>query len=143
MLRQLHSKKDNLTDIYYKGSQREWDSYDVDSEKYLDQYYYTDINNDGKADLILITGFTAWQRMTVYQYKKGKAVKKASKTIYHDVLYAYPGHKGIVMIHGLDFEEHVGVVYLSNGKLKYKSYGGRTLSENDYFYGHGLLKGRK
>lgn len=127
----------------FKKQLRKFNWYDMDADNYLDQYYYTDIDNDGKADLIVVTGFTAWQKMIVYQYKKGKAIKAGSMTVYHESLYAYPGHKGIVMIHGLDFGERVGVSYLSKGRLKYKSYGGRQLHKNDYFYGHGLLKGRK
>ena len=135
--RKLSSKRKKA----YKKIIKKFKKYEFGHDKYLNDYYYTDIDNNGNAELILVTGTTAWQRMWVYKYKKGKAVKIASKGIYHQTLYSYPGHKGIVSIHCLDFGENVGVIYLSKGKLKYKSYGSRNLYENDYFYGHGMLKG--
>lgn len=70
------------------------------SKGWLQDFYLSDVNNDGKADLILKTGTCeADYRFTAYIYdkKKGKAVKYASSWAGHAVLLAYPKHKGLAM----------------------------------------------
>lgn len=119
--------------------------YDEDSSKYLHNYYYTDIDNKGDPELLMITGFqySAAKTMTVYKIKNGKPVKLASRETYHETLHAYPGHKGIIVITGVDATESVEILYLSKGKFKHSSYGTRHIKNADWFYGHGMLKGYK
>ena len=126
----------------YKKVINKFRQYDDESSKFLNDYYFTDFTNNGKAELILMLGpsYSAPKTMVIYKYKKGKAVKMGSRESHHETLHAYPGKKGIIIIDGVNAVEDVNVLYSSNGEYKIRHYGTRYLTDPDWFYGHGMLK---
>ncbi len=90
-------------------------------------YYLTDVNNDGVADLLISYGSTIHCKLYIYTYKAGKLVKLHEGYISDDrLLFAYPGHKGIVYQDAKQGGERLIVLKFSKKKCKEKIYGSRT-----------------
>lgn len=67
------------------------------TQKVIRNYYLTDIDQDKKADLLILTGSCEQDtRLTVYRYRKGKAKKVGTIDAMHTQYSAYPNHKGII-----------------------------------------------
>lgn len=93
-------------------------------------YYLTDINNDKKADLLVVTGSCEGDsRLTVYQYKKGKAKKTGSIDAIHASYSAYPNHKGIVEEFALTGYDDFSLITLKNNKLVRTKLDGTTIDK--------------
>lgn len=95
-------------------------SNDIMNSPYVRGYYLTDFTNNGVADLIIILGpeTTNNYRLLFYTYSGGKA-KLVADDIEYYTLAAYPGHKGVVMMHGRMGGETIYVVTPKNGKLQH------------------------
>lgn len=109
---------------------------------YLWGYYLVDLDGDKKAELLVKYGTCeADVRTTVYKYTGGKAKKVKTVPSGHVSYYAYPGHAGMICVWGHMDGEAVSTMVLKNGRLKTKSYGGRTVTGNFFpfrqsLYGH-------
>lgn len=96
-------------------------------------YYITDLNNDGKANLLIKWGDSeAGVRIIAYQYEKGKASKIGSTGCAHSSFYAFPGHNGIVMQQAHTGTEYFSVIKQTKKGLKEMVYGGRIDVEDEY-----------
>ncbi|MCR5666282.1 MAG: hypothetical protein K6G01_05580 [Eubacterium sp.] len=98
-------------------------SFDVDSgSEYVWGYYLSDLNNDGKTELVISYGSCeADARMDVFTYKKGKAVKVNKKTLScgHCSFHAYPNHKGMIISMAHMGGESVSIMKMTKkGKIK-------------------------
>lgn len=95
--------------------------------RYLWDFYLTDIDNDNKADLILYYGSCeADVEIIVYQYKSGKAKKVATCPAGHMAFYAYPNAKGFVILQAHMGTEAIYLATLNGKKLKLKLIGSRN-----------------
>ena len=111
-----------------------------DDAEYLWDYYYSDVDNDKKADLLLKYGSCEGDvKLYVYQYKAGKAKKIGSVEAFHTSYYAYPNHKGVIGYGGMMGKEWVRLITIKDGKLKEKTIGTHTTDE-DYFNLRCILK---
>ena len=119
----------------YKKVLQKWPVNIELGEKYLWDYYLTDIDNDQKTDLLVVVGSCeADAKLYVYQYKKKKAVKTASKWCGHTSFYAYPNHKGIIAFYGHMGAEAISVWTLKKGKIKEETVGQRVIGEEDDWF---------
>lgn len=87
--------------------------------KYLWGYYLTDLDNDGKAELITKIGSCeadAFYRF--YRYKSGRAVLIGKIGGGHSGLSAYPGAKGILLDWGVQGGQDISRIYVKNGRVK-------------------------
>lgn len=114
----------------------EQESYD---DAYLWDYFLTDYNNDGRADLILETGTCEADVVyRVYTYKKGKIKKLGKFAGGHSVLSAYPGTKGVVLLVGHMGYESICHVYKKGGKTAVKNINSRQT--DNYIVLRNMLK---
>ena len=112
----------------YRAKVKSWplDSFD---EPYLWDYYLTDYNNDGKADLIILTGTCEADAVyRVYTYRNGKLKRIGKLSGGHASLSAYPGTNGIVMIDQMMGYETIWRIYQRNGKTVRKKVNERETS---------------
>lgn len=117
---------------YSPNSGKKFDGYLTEREEVgFSGYYLTDLDNDKKPELIVKYGpGETGKRITVYRYKKGKAVKIVDAfPSAHCWFYAYPNGKGLVMVWGHMGSETVGRYVLKNGTLHRIDYGGRQVTE--------------
>ncbi len=135
----------NMKKVYRKKIKSYVSKYgiDIDVENYgtyVWDYFLTDLDNDGKAELLIQYGSCeADVRFAAFKYKSGKAKKIGTMSCAHAVFSAYPNHKGFVIMSGHMGYESVRVVKISNGKLKSVSYGERELTENSDYLNPGCL----
>lgn len=96
--------------------------------------YFTDMDNDKKAELLLTYGCCeADLKLLVYKYQNGKAVKVAETYgAGHSTFHAYPSRNGIVQLSGHMGYETIYVLTLKDGKIQTKEIGHRTVKK-DYF----------
>lgn len=67
------------------------------TRKVIRNYYLTDMDQDKKADLLILTGSCEQDtRLTVYRYRKGRAKKAGTIDAMHTQYSAYPNHRGII-----------------------------------------------
>lgn len=125
----------------FKKTVRKWNKKQTsDGYSYLLDYYLTDINNDKKADLLILKGTcSADTKLLVYMYKRGKAKKVGTTWAGNASFYAYPNHNGIVMHYAHMGWESIYKISLKKGKLKTKEIGSREA--NNYFNLRCDLKG--
>ena len=118
----------------YKKVLQKWPVNIELGEKYLWDYYLTDIDNDQKTDLLVVVGSCeADAKLYVYQYNKKKAAKTASKWCAHTSFYAYPNHKGVIAFNGHMGAEAISVWTLKKGKIKEEAMGSREVGDGDWF----------
>ncbi|SDB25127.1 hypothetical protein [Eubacterium oxidoreducens] len=106
-----------------KSYVKKYGMFDVDSSsEYVWGYYLSDLNNDGKTELVISYGSCeADARMDVFTYKKGKAVKVNKETIAcgHCTFHAYPNHKGMIVSQAHMGGESVSIMKMTEkGKIK-------------------------
>lgn len=102
--------------------------------RYLWEIFYSDIDNDNKAELLIKYGSCEGDvYLRVYKYSKGKAVYVAHTDAGHSTFYAYPGHKGIVRMCANMGYETIAILTLNKTKIKTKSLGYRDVGKNSYF----------
>ena len=107
----------------YRAIVKKWPTEfaDYSSEPYLWDYYLTDYNNDGTADLIILTGTCEADAVyRVYTYKKSKIKKIGKFGGGHSYLSAYPGANGVVRVTQHMGYERICRVYRKNGQSKSK-----------------------
>ncbi len=112
---------------YAKKSKKNWPS-----GKYMWGYFLTDIDKDGKAELVIEYGhYEADVETYVYQYKNGKAKKIGYFPSAHMSFYYDPSGNGMTVFWGQMSCESIFTVKIKNGKLKYSVWGnGRDLLES-------------
>lgn len=110
-----------------------WKMGEVPESPAMNAYYLTDLDNDGKAELLVKAG-TCEQDMRVYgyQYKKGKTKRLGSVEAVHTSISAYPKHSGVVMYSAITQCESMEVLSIKNGRLSLKMIGDRG-DVNPYF----------
>ncbi len=112
------------------------------NKKILWDYFYTDFDNDGKAELIIQKGTCEADVMyRVFKFSKGKATLVGKMYAAHSVISAYPKNNGVVINSGHMGHEELKYAYLKNGKIKCESLGERDTE--DYFIPRCMLKGKK
>lgn len=131
-MKKAYRKTINKWKLYSSGAK-------APAKGWLDDFYVTDINNDGIADLILKTGTCeADYCYRMYTYKGGKA--KLMRKVYAShsyIMLAYPKHKGIVYTY-----DHMARVQLIKGTFaSTKSY--RTVDWSAYASSPSKCKGLK
>lgn len=96
---------------------------------YFHGYYLADIDGDNKAELLINHGPDPHDsKLTVYQYRKGKAEKTAEiPTSGYTTYYAYPGHAKVIERIGIQGHESISVISLHKKQLKQVSYGSRVV----------------
>ena len=96
------------------------------AETYIEAYYLTDFDNDGKAELIIkcSDGSQCGTKVLAYKYKNGKTKKLCtivSEWARGFQAYAYPGHKGIVFTESFPNADYMALcVYDKSKKTKCK-----------------------
>lgn len=101
--------------------------------KKASEQYFTDVNNDKKADMLVKYGTCEADYTTrLYMYKKGKVVYKAKTGGGHCAYFAYPNHKGFIVMFAHMASEALSVVKYKKGKFVVKSYGGREVGSGSY-----------
>ena len=104
---------------------------------YLWDYFYSDIDNDNKAELFLTKGTCYGDvRLYVYRYKNGKAVSLGSVEAIHCSFYAYPKHKGILMMNNASWTGDYSLyrVVLKKGRLRSKYIGKYRMTGTERFH---------
>ena len=106
--------------------------------------FFTDVNNDKKADMLVLYG-TCEADLTIrlYMYKNGKVVYKAKTGGGHSVYNAYPNHKGFIRHYAHMGYESLSVIKYKNGKLVEKNIGSRDCRKTTYLNLGCLLKKQK
>ena len=95
------------------------------SKPYIWDYYLTDINKDGKAELLIEYGTCeADVRMLIYKYSGGNVKKIGQFYCSHFSFYHYSN--GILVYWAFMGSESIEQIYFKNGKLKT-----RTIAEHD------------
>lgn len=125
----------------FKKTVRKWENKETEAGySYLIDYYLTDMNNDKKADLLILKGTCEADTMlVVYMYKNGKSKKVGAIGAGHASFHAYPNHNGIVMHYAhMGWEAMYKITY-KKGKLKSTELGYRET--NHYFNLRCDLKG--
>lgn len=106
-------------------------------------YWLTDLDNDGSAELLLNLGPDYASAMThVYKYQGGQAVEVGSFSG-NETCHAYPGHNGIITEGGKMGSNWLSLVTLENGQINKEeliSYGNGNLSGDEYFNMRNRLK---
>lgn len=135
----------------YKGKPTTWFAF---------YYYLTDLNNDGKAELLVYAGKTAaTTKLRAYQYKGGKAKKIAEESGgaqgagLERYFCEYPGHEGFIIYvrNSMVMAEEIEVVTVQDGTFHHETIGQRVydLTKNDLvplrdcLYGHVNVKNGK
>ena len=126
----------------YKAVINKWPTEQTSfSEEYLQDYYYTDYNNDGKADLIIRTGTCYADAVCrVYTYKKGKVKSLGKLPGGFASISAYPGGKGVVLEFTHTGNEQIWRVYRKKGKTVKKRINSRDADESDMILLRNALK---
>lgn len=94
--------------------------------KNLEQYFLTDINNDGKPELLIEEGSGEVQyRLIVYTYKNGNLKRIGSTSGWHSRYYAYPNRNGLVIMRGQNAVEELRLLTMNDSRLKVKIIGKR------------------
>ena len=102
--------------------------------KNLEQYFLTDINNDGKPELLIEEGSGEVQyRLIVYTYKNGNLKRIGSTSGWHSRYYAYPNRNGLVIVRGQMLLEEVRLLTMRGSKLKVKTIGTHTVENVDRY----------
>lgn len=95
--------------------------------------FFTDVNNDKKADMLVLYGTCeADYTIRLYMYKNGKVVYKAKTGGGHSTFKAYPNHKGFIRHYGHMGYESLSVIKYKRGKLVEKIYGSRDVGNGSY-----------
>jgi len=95
--------------------------------------FFTDVNNDKKADMLVLYGTCeADYTIRLYMYKNGKVVYKAKTGGGHSTFKAYPNHKGFIRHYGHMGYESLSVIKYKHGKLVEKMYGSRDVGMGSY-----------
>ena len=109
-------------------------------------YWLTDIDDDGSAELLLNLGPDYASAMThVYTYKGGQLIEVGGFSG-NETCHAYPGHNGIVTEGGKMGGNWLSLVTLENGQLNKEeliSYGNGNLSVDEYFNMRNMLKSHR
>lgn len=101
------------------------------SGKCLSALYFSDIDNDKKAEMLALYG-TSYQDtvLRVYKYTKGTAKKVGQIGIGRsDTFLAYPDHKGILQVGAYHGGEYVGTLTIKGNKIKETSIIGRQTGD--------------
>lgn len=113
----------------FRAKVKSWPLESSYDEPYLWDYFLTDYNNDGKADLILLTGTCEADAVyRVFTYRNGKLKRIGKFGGGHSSLSAYPGKNGVVLIHQIMGYETIFRIYRKNGKTVWKEVNERTTS---------------
>lgn len=105
----------------------------TESREYIWDYYLTDINKDGIAELLIKHGTSeADCLITIYTYKKNKAIKVNNISGGHSVLYAYPDGNGFIRLTGQMGYETITRVTLQESKVTEKKIGSRDIGTGSY-----------
>lgn len=106
-------------------------------------YWLTDIDNDGVAELLLNLAPDSASAMThVYTYKSGRLVKLGSFSG-NETVHAYPSHNGIITEGGKMGYNWLSLITVQDGELVTEqliSYGYGNLSWDQYFHMRNQLK---
>ena len=113
---------------YKKASQKVIDKigfFDGGEQPAIMYYGYSDVDKDGKPELIIRYGASEQgSTIRIYQYKGGKYKKvKGSADGWHTVIYNYTSGNGLVLEDAMatdKFYERVRVVTLKKGRMKTK-----------------------
>lgn len=112
--------------------------------KKAEQSYFTDVNNDKRADMLVLYGTCeADYQIRLYMYKNGRVRFKAKTWGGHSVYKAYPNHKGFIRHYAHMGYESLSVIKYKKGKLVEKSYGSRDVGMGSYLYVGCMLKTQK
>ena len=104
------------------------------TKSYMMEYFLTDIDNDGKTDLITQTGTCEADTIyKFYMYVDDKAKLIGTTSGSHSVLMAYPDHNGIVLLHGQMGYEEIDVITYENKTLTSECIGSRDAGDGDYY----------
>lgn len=81
-------------------------------------YYLTDVNNDNKADMLVLCGpRAAYFEIRLYMYEKGRVKYKCKSWAGHCSFCAYPNHNGFIRYFGMRNSESIYWVQYKNGKF--------------------------
>lgn len=110
---------------YKKASQKVIDKigfYDGGERPAIMYYGYSDVDKDGKPEMIIRYGASEQgSTIRIYQYKGGKYKKvKGSADGWHTVIYNYTSGNGLVLKDAMGLYERVRLVTLKKGKIKVK-----------------------
>ena len=113
---------------YKKASQKVIDKigfFDGGEQPAIMYYGYSDVDKDGKPELIIRYGASEQgSTIRIYQYKGGKYKKvKGSADGWHTVIYNYTSGNGLVLEDAMatdKFYERVRLVTLKKGRMKTK-----------------------
>lgn len=138
-------KKAYLKKLKTYGTKNKKNSYG----RYMQSYYFTDIDKDGVPELLVQYGaYEADMELHVYTWKNGKVkcIKKFHNN--HTTYYAYPNGNGFILCYTFMGYESISKLTLKNGKLHATTIGGRWLYKNgkslgEYMKLPYLLEGRK
>ena len=125
----------------YREIVKKWENeYDYDVYVFRD-YYLTDFNNDGSADLLVKAGDSYAGTLTyVYTYKNGNILELGYAG--GDETYcAYPGHNGIVKEGAHTGGNWVWLSTYKKGKIAFKQLASKEVeSYSDFFNIRARLK---
>lgn len=111
-------------------------SNDMQNTPYILDYYLTDVDKDGKAELLVYSRKCASNNMiTIYKYTDYEAIKVKSISGFHSVLYAYPDDNGFIRFTSYNGNETISLITLHGNKVVEKKIGSRNIGNNDsYMY---------
>ena len=130
---------------YKKASQKVIDKigfFDGGEQPAIMYYGYSDVDKDGKPELIIRYGASEQgSTIRIYQYKGGKYKKvKGSADGWHTVIYNYTSGNGLVLEDAMatdKFYERVRLVTLKKGRMKTKVIRNRVFDDlNDSSHPH-------
>ena len=115
--------------------------YGTDADGFIGMYGYTDIDEDGTAELIIFTpGPESDTKIKIFTYANGSVTELGEINGSHSSVYAYPGHNGMVVGWGHMGSEAFSVVSIEDGQIRTDDYGSRDISEGeDYIYPGNLI----
>lgn len=103
-----------------------------DPDGFYGYYGYTDIDNDGTPEMVLFTpGGEADKRLRIYTYDSGNVSLIAELSGGHTVVYAYPGHNGLVVEWAHMGEQAYSVISIEDGELRQEDFGSMQLAEGE------------
>jgi hypothetical protein len=102
---------------------------------YIWDYYLTDIDKDGKTELLIQHGTCeADSLITIYRYRNGSAKKVKSIHGGHSSLYAFPDGNGFIRRTGHMGYETIYLDTLNGTKIVEHEIGTREIGNEEYMY---------
>lgn len=106
----------------------------------INEYYYTDINNDNKAELLVLCGnYEVDKKLRFYEYKGGQVRYLGAIDAGHSSFHAYIGHVGLIQHFGQMGDECIYLITIHYGKLQCEKIGSRTVKNVEEYLPLGLL----